>query len=64
MYSDTPKIGTHRSGGDPLSYPDAVVMERPFKVRVCLCLYVGPPERFGAADLHGGFPQLERDSIR
>ena len=37
MYADSDKIGTYRTGGNPLTYPDAVVMERPFKC-TCLCI--------------------------
>lgn len=36
LYANSNKIGTFRQGGDPLTYPDAITLERPFKC-TCLC---------------------------
>lgn len=36
FFADTPRIASHRQGGEPLTYPDAIVLERPFKC-TCVC---------------------------
>lgn len=38
IYADDPSIGTFRKDGEPLLYPDAMVIERPFRCTFfCLC---------------------------
>jgi hypothetical protein len=38
IYADDPSIGTYRKDGEPLLYPDAMVIERPFRcTMLCLC---------------------------
>lgn len=37
LFADSPSIGTYRKGPDPLTLPDAIILERPFKCTF-LCL--------------------------